>query len=470
MKTAAAYIRVSTDGQLEYSPDSQLKVIRDYAEKHSLRLPEAYIFREEEGISGKQAEKRPAFMQMIGAAKQKPKPFDCIILWKFSRFARSRRDSIVYKTMLRKQLGIDVVSVTEQLGDDNLSILMEAVIEAMDEYYSINLAEEVKRGMLEKVSRGEPVTPPAFGYKIQEKQYVPDPEASHTVHVIFQWYTQGISCSEIAQRLNALGIRTNRGRPWEPRAVKYLLRNPVYIGKLRWNAQGASGRETEVPNSGVMDGTHIPLIEPTLWEETQARLPYKVHRERDISVKDTYSLRGLIFCSACGAPLVKTSRAALQCRGYAHDQCSISHYVPIHRLEEMVFCALEADLPNCMLTRAPSPAADNTAMVQAQMVREQKKLDRLREAYEAGAETLAEYQKEKEHLQKQLAALSAEQARISTASTILESQVRLFTLLRSETLTGAEKNRLLCAILDQVVFDAAQKHLKIYYRMECMHL
>ena len=134
MRTAAAYIRVSTDGQLEYSPDSQLKVIRDYAQKHDFLLPEAYIFREEEGISGKEAKKRPAFMRMIGIAKQKPKPFDCIILWKFSRFARSRRDSIVYKTMLRKQLGIDVVSVTEQLGDDKLSLLLEAVIEAMDEY------------------------------------------------------------------------------------------------------------------------------------------------------------------------------------------------------------------------------------------------------------------------------------------------------------------------------------------------
>ena len=55
MRTAAAYIRVSTDGQLEYSPDSQLKVIRDYAQKHDFLLPEAYIFREE----GESAERKP---------------------------------------------------------------------------------------------------------------------------------------------------------------------------------------------------------------------------------------------------------------------------------------------------------------------------------------------------------------------------------------------------------------------------
>ena len=81
-----------------------------------------------------------------------------ILLWKFSRFARNREDAIVYKSMLRKQLGIEVVSISENVGDDKMSVLIEAMIEAMDEYYSINLAEEVKRGMTEKVSRGEPVT------------------------------------------------------------------------------------------------------------------------------------------------------------------------------------------------------------------------------------------------------------------------------------------------------------------------
>jgi site-specific DNA recombinase len=169
MKTAAAYIRVSTDDQLEYSPDSQLEKIREYAAANNMILPEKYIFREEEGISGKKAERRPEFMRMIGTAKQKPKPFDAIIVWKFSRFARNREDSIVYKSMLRKQYGIDVLSVTEQLGDDKMSIIVEAMIEAMDEYYSINLAEEVRRGMNEKVMRGEPVSIPPFGYTIQEK-------------------------------------------------------------------------------------------------------------------------------------------------------------------------------------------------------------------------------------------------------------------------------------------------------------
>ncbi len=152
MKIAAAYVRVSTEDQTELSPTSQIKQIREYAKNHGYIVPNEFVFADE-GISGKNTQKRPAFNRMIGLAKTKPKPFECILLWKYSRFARNREDSIVYKSMLRKQLGIDVISISENLGDDKMSILIEALIEAMDEYYSINLAEEVKRGMTERVSK-----------------------------------------------------------------------------------------------------------------------------------------------------------------------------------------------------------------------------------------------------------------------------------------------------------------------------
>ena len=111
MRTAAAYIRVSTDDQLEYSPDSQLLQIRRYAKGNGFLLPQQWVFVEEEGRSGRQSSKRPEFLRMIAAAKQSPKPFDAILVWKYSRFARSRQDSIVYKSMLRKELGIDVIDL-----------------------------------------------------------------------------------------------------------------------------------------------------------------------------------------------------------------------------------------------------------------------------------------------------------------------------------------------------------------------
>ena len=73
MKTAACYIRVSTDDQTEYSPDSQLKIIRDYAFKHDISLVEKYIFAEDGGKSGKNMTNRTEFMRLISLTKKKPK-------------------------------------------------------------------------------------------------------------------------------------------------------------------------------------------------------------------------------------------------------------------------------------------------------------------------------------------------------------------------------------------------------------
>ena len=276
VRTGAAYIRVSTEDQMEYSPDSQIRKIQEYASSHSILIPNQYIFLDE-GISGRNAANRPAFMQMIRTAKQKPKPFDVILLWKFSRFARNRQDSILYKSMLRKECGIDIISITEQLSADPTSILIEALLEAMDEYYSINLAQEVKRGMNEKFSRGGIVSAPPYGYRVRNGTLEPVPQEAQTIQKIFQSYQKGASMRSIAQELNKTGTRTRRGNCFEGRSIRYILSNPVYIGKLRRNLNGYDphDRFRSSPQVHWIDGTHTPLIEAGLFFSVQKRLNKK---------------------------------------------------------------------------------------------------------------------------------------------------------------------------------------------------
>ena len=88
----------------------------------------------------------------IVAARQKPPPFEAILVWKLSRFARNREDSIIYKSLLRKQ-GIQVVSINEPVEDTPSGRLLEGIIEVIDEFYSANLAQDVLRGQ-----RSMPVT------------------------------------------------------------------------------------------------------------------------------------------------------------------------------------------------------------------------------------------------------------------------------------------------------------------------
>ena len=166
------YVRVSTDEQARdgYSIEAQMKAIKDYALKNNIFIDNQFIFKDE-GISGKRANKRPAFMEMIKQAKMTPKQFDVILVHKFDRFARNREDSVVYKSLLRKEFGINVISICEPLDpDDKMSVILEAFLEAMAEYYSLNLSDEVKKGQLEKHNKGELQTRPSYGYDVLKNE------------------------------------------------------------------------------------------------------------------------------------------------------------------------------------------------------------------------------------------------------------------------------------------------------------
>jgi len=172
----ACYIRVSTDDQTEFSPDAQLKALKEYAKRNNIILSKEHIYIDE-GISGKRADKRPAFQLMIKTAKSKPKPFDVILVHKFDRFARSREDSVVYKSLLKKEAGVRVVSITEHLEDDKFSVILEAMLEAMacesykyvvPVYYETMIKEKVMRDqdtveMLELIAKTR-VYDPGFIY------------------------------------------------------------------------------------------------------------------------------------------------------------------------------------------------------------------------------------------------------------------------------------------------------------------
>lgn len=475
MKIAAAYIRVSTEDQTEFSPDSQLKEIRKYAKAHDMILPDEFIFADE-GISGRRSDKRPEFQRMIGTAKIKPKPFDVILLWKFSRFARNREDSIVYKSMLRKQCGIEVVSISEQLSEDKTSILIEALIEAMDEYYSLNLAEEVKRGMSEKFSRGGVVSQPPFGYRMQDGIFAPDEEAAPIVEMIFRDYLAGTPVRTIAQKLNDLGIKSRHGNSWENRTVEYLLTNPVYIGKLRRSKTGdRSDRYHE--NDELVDGQHKPIITQEMFDAAQARRAdtkkmYKKYARCGQRVQ--FMLKGLVRCDRCGGTLVMaSSNKSLQCHNYARGKCKVSHSISIAKLNTLVLDKLREDLSNPQFLAAlkmSKPAAADSPFP-ALIAREEKKLDRIRQAFEAGIDTLEEYKANKKRITDSIESLRMQQeAALPLSGT---DDLQAFTgRLRASLDTLSDpcasellKNMTLRAIIEQIIFVKPSGRIEIIYNL-----
>ena len=274
MKTAALYIRVSTHDQEELSPDAQKRLLLSYAKEHELVTSNELIFLEK-GISGRKAEKRPEFMKMVSMAKSKEHPIDVILVWKFSRFARNQEESIVYKSLLRKQHNVEVISISEPIIDGPFGSLIERIIEWMDEYYSIRLSGEVFRGMSEKAMRGGYQARPPLGYAIVYPGKPPEivPEEAEVVRMIFRKYVdEHQPIYNICQQLNTLGLTTSRGKPFEKRSLEYILQNPTYIGKIRWNrTENATNRIKDREEWILQDGEHPAIITQETFEAAQKR-------------------------------------------------------------------------------------------------------------------------------------------------------------------------------------------------------
>lgn len=469
MKTAAAYIRVSTDDQVEYSPASQLVKIREYAKRNGYILPDEYVYMDE-GISGRHTAKRAAFNRMIGTAKQKPKPFDAILLWKFSRFARNREDSIVYKSMLRKQCGIDVISISENVGDDKMSVLIEALIEAMDEYYSINLSEEVKRGMTEKVSRGEAVSVPSFGYQIKDGQYIPDPDTADVVRSIFADYVNGKGMRTIALEVNDRGFRTRRGNLFENRTIKYILQNPVYIGKIRWTPTGRADHRKGNTDTLIVEGTHQPLIDSELWDKAQEKINMTSRTKymRSSDPKEPFMLQGLVRCSACGATLCRAVGTSLQCYAYAHGKCKTSHSITINRINDLIISALEdAAVTGKFKISEPPVKPQQSDDVAALIAREEKKLIRIKDAYENEVYTLDEFKASRSQILERIEQLRQKlprpESQKSKKKTIQSKLCAILPALRSPATDESTKNALLKSVVERVVFYRGTGGIDVFF-------
>lgn len=468
LSIAAAYIRVSTDNQTELSPDSQIKVIRQYAKQNGFIIPNEYIFRDD-GISGKYASKRPDFTKMIAVAKQNPSPFSAVLLWKFSRFARNQEESIFYKSMLRKN-GVEVLSVSEPVIEGPFGSLIERIIEWTDEYYSIRLSGEVKRGMLEKVERGGIVSVASFGYKVENNQYVINPETAPIVQKIYSDFLSGISLIQIARQLNDLGIKTTRGGLWENRTVDYILQNPVYIGKIRWNPKRRTRRNFDDEDIIIVDGTHEPIIDTDTYNQVQEKREQmrKAHKRYTHEITDVYMLHGLVKCSNCGASLCASVKGkSLQCIKYTHGKCNVSHSIIIEKLNKIVIAGIEQAFNTGQFTlieknRKEVEQIDISALIE----KENLKLRRIKEAYENGVYTLEEFRQSKEIVESQITRLQERKPvtnEISAKAELIEKHKHCIEQLKNDNVSQTEKNKILRSFIDHIVFDRTNSKVKIFF-------
>ena len=405
----ALYARVSTEKQAEndLSISAQIKTLHKYCRDRGWDIVKEFL---DEGESARSA-KRPAFQEMIAHAKQKHKSFDAIVVWKLSRFARNREDSIIYKTLLRKH-GVNVISMNEQIDDSPTGKLLEGIIEAIDEFYSANLAQDTKRGQKENASRGfrSGGTSP-IGYKVKrvkdghnerttleiDENYAP------IIRRIFSMCLEGMGAKEIVKILNDEGLLTNLGKSWSKNHVYYILKNEVYTGTLLWNKR-TRNVENKPDDVVRIENSHEPIVDRETFQKVQEVLKFrspKVTKPRTINSR--FLLSGFIYCGKCGYGMIGTSGKSSQFHYYAcQNYCKRGKKVcdaksfskenlevfVVDRLKDAILTeenlAELVHLTNKELNSSKVENEDKLATIEAQLDQHKERLHKLYDALETG--------------------------------------------------------------------------------------
>ena len=440
---ATIYARVSSDSQdVDLSISAQIRAMRDFSSKHDYEIVREFIDEAESGRS----DNRPAFREMIALAKTHAPPFEVILVWKLNRFARNRVDSATYKKLL-KDRGIKVISINEPLDDSPSGHLLEGVIKTIDQFYSENMGEDIRRGMRENATRGfYNGSRPPYGMtrnpvKDNEKtRYRLGPLAEDSVEVqiikrAFGMSLNGSGCKEITMVLNKEGFRTNDGHKWSKTTIHKLLTNEAYCGTLVWGGRpGHRAIRSGIPPvrvpdawSAIIDKTTFALVQKRMSENS----PRVVHPR---TVPSFFMLSGMLFCS-CGRAMI--GRSAKSHRYYyyqynrnckqGNDACA-ARPIPKANLERDVIEQIKARIlvPDCLekLVKAVNEDYDSAETtykerintIEAESIDVSARLSKLNDVLETGKINL-------DDLAPRIKELKARKDDLARASAIAEAEL-----------------------------------------------
>ncbi len=301
---AISYLRVSTKDQATRNGLEEglsVPAQREAAQRKADQLG-AVIVKEfiEPGESAKTAQRR-ALQDMLDYVTENPVQY-CIIN-KVDRLARNRLDDAIIHATLR-DANISLVSVTENIDETPSGMLMHGILASMAEFYSLNLAQEVLKGMTQKASMGgTPAKAPlgylnvrttdAKGHEIRDVTV--DPERADLITFAFAAYATGDwTLSSLAAELEARGLTTRPtpsfpSKPVTTKALHKILTNPYYQGSVTFRGV-------------TYDGAHDPLVDTETWLRVQTELAAKNQRGEKPRTHDHY-LKGTLYCS-CGAKMM----------------------------------------------------------------------------------------------------------------------------------------------------------------------
>lgn len=305
----AIYARVSTEEQAEhgYSIDAQLDTLRKYCDIYKWEIVGEYVDR---GVSGKSIEGRYELQRLLRDAQDRK--FDEVLVWKFNRMARKNIDLLHIVDLLEKN-NVAFRSISENFDTTtSMGKFALQMMGAVGELERNTIVDNVKMGHKQRARTGKHNGKVPIGYRSvkvdergKETRIVVVEEEAALVRNIFEQYAAGHGLKAIANDLNHRDHKTRTGKAFSTCAIRDILDNPMFVGKIRynryenWAERRRNGKSTELILS---DGHHPAIISEELWEKVQL-----LRQKKSVMPKKRfegeYLLTGLIRCPECGAAM-----------------------------------------------------------------------------------------------------------------------------------------------------------------------
>ncbi|MCX6810110.1 MAG: recombinase family protein [Candidatus Berkelbacteria bacterium] len=280
------YARKSTEDEERQvmSIEAQIFELEQYAQRENISISERFI-------ESKSAKKpgREIFNQMMAKVYESTEPVG-LISWHPDRLARNSVDGgqIIYCIDTKKIISLRFPCFWFEPTPQGLFMLQVAF--GQSKYYSDNLSENVKRGIRQKLRRGEWLSKAPLGYNnnLKTRNIELDPIKHKIIKKIFTEFAEGkYTLQGISERLSFLGETAKGGKLHCKSMIQKLLINKVYIGLINYNGE-------------IFPGSFPPIIDKKTFDKVQEVLKLRA-RPRKSKVTHNFPFTGLFHCAECKA-------------------------------------------------------------------------------------------------------------------------------------------------------------------------
>lgn len=282
------YARYSSHNQKEESIEQQVDECMAFAALNGIKIIQVYA---DKALSGR-TDKRPQFQKMMRDAEKRE--FSVVVAYKSNRIARNMLQALDYEDKLSK-FGIETLYAKEEFGNTAAGRFALRTMMNVNQFYSENMAEDIRRGMRDNAENCKVNGALPLGYvKGPDGRYAIDPKEAAVVREIYDRVFDGVSFIDIANDLNARGIKTKQGNLWNKNSFHRMLTNDVYIGVYR--------------HSGfVKEGGVPPILEKGVFYAMQKHLTTKKNPRGRHRENADYLLTGKLRCGYCKSFMVGIS-------------------------------------------------------------------------------------------------------------------------------------------------------------------